>query len=191
MLICFAGMVTMTLSSARHADAADISSIDDTDGSRYSSAQLTLGYSLIFMNSWIFASNCVLNRALKTVPLSIVVFWHGTCGIIMALVGILIEDWFMASGAASGLRILNYDSRVYLLMVGATVFDTLAVIAQTRAFQSDSSGFVALIGYVAVLYSFLADQVIFHEQFYWLELVAALVILLVTVSASIVRIRQS
>ena len=67
--------------------------IGESEGSHYTSAQLILGYCLIFMNSWVFASNCVLNRALKEVHHAIVMFWHGVCGLSIALVAVLIEEW--------------------------------------------------------------------------------------------------
>lgn len=85
----------------------------------------------------------------------------------------------------------HYDAQVYLLMLGATLFDSLAVNALTIAFQADSAGFVALISYVNILYAFVADRVIFNETFSWVELVAALVILAVTVGTSIYKIRES
>ena len=43
----------------------------------------------------------------------------------------------------------------------AVLFDSLGVNAVTIAFQSDTSGFVSLIGYVSIVYSFVADLTIF------------------------------
>ena len=77
-----------------------------------------------------------------------------------------------------------------MLIIGTTVFDSIAVNAVTIAFQSDSSEFVALISYVNILYAFVADVVIFNESFGWIELLAACVILVVTVGTSIYKIRE-
>ena len=90
MVICFGGMVTITLSGAKRAsnEASEIS-VESGDG--YTSESLILGYSLIFLCSWIYASNCVLNRALKHVHHAIVMFWHGICGISLAIIAVLIE----------------------------------------------------------------------------------------------------
>ena len=76
-------------------------------------------------------------------------------------------------------------------MLGAVLIETVAVYSMTIAYQSDSSGFVSLISYMLVIYAFFADIFVFCEQFKWLELVAALVILLVTVATSIFKLRQS
>ena len=120
---------------------------------------MMLGYGLIFVTSWIYASNCILNRALKGVHHAIVLFWHGMFGLTLAWLAVLIEGWVTADG--SGIRIFHYDTRVYLMMLGATMFDSLMVNSVTIAFQSDSSGFVALISYLNILYAFAADRFIF------------------------------
>ena len=115
-------------------------------------------------------------------------FWHGVLGLILGLTGVLIDSYI---NPVEGIRIFNYDTKVYMLMLAATFFDSVAVNAVTIAFQSDSSGFVALIGYMVILYAFMADSLILHEDFAWIEIVAALVILAVTVGTSIVKIRES
>ena len=50
---------------------------------------------------------------------------------------------------------------------------------------------MALISYISIIYSFIVDRVIFHEEFSWVELVAALVILFITVGTSIYKLRES
>ena len=60
----------------------------------YSSESLVLGYSLIFVVSWIYAANCVLNRSLKSVHHAVVMFWHGTLGITIAVIGVCIDHFF-------------------------------------------------------------------------------------------------
>ena len=82
-----------------------------------------LGYTLVFVCAWFYAINCVLARVLKAVHPGVMMFWHGVLGLILAFMGIAISAWI--SGA--GLTILNYDSEVYILMLCATLFDTLQV----------------------------------------------------------------
>ena len=52
------------------------------------------GFILIVCNSWVYAVCCVLNRALKTVHPAVVMFWHGVCGLSIAITVILVEHWF-------------------------------------------------------------------------------------------------
>ena len=75
-------------------------------------------------------------------------------------------------------------------MIAGALLDTLAVNSMTIAFQSDSSGFVSLVSYVNILYGFLGDRIIFKEQFHWMDLVAAVIILIVTVSTSVYKLRE-
>ena len=205
----------MTLSGAKKAEGAD--EVETTDSTEYSSRQLILGYSLIFITAWIYAANCILNRALKGVHHAILMFWHGTIGLCIAATAVLIEAGVEDKAEGEGgVRIFHYDSSIYLLMLAAALFDSLTVNAVTIAFQSDSSGFVSLISYVNILYAFAADLLIFNESFsimrilsedYFLigaflviihyddesfsvlELVAAVVILVVTVCVSIYKIK--
>ena len=67
-------------------------------------------------------------------------------------------------------------------MICAALFDTMTIYSSIVAFQADSSGFVALISYLSVVYSFVADKVIFKEQFNAIEIAAALSIFIVTIS---------
>ena len=76
-------------------------------------------------------------------------------------------------------------------MIGATLFDSLAVNSGTIAFQSDSSGFISLVTYINIIYAFVADTVIFKESFSGWELTGALVIFVVTVGTSIYKLRES
>lgn len=100
---------------------------------------------------------------MKNLHHALVLFWHGVFGLVLALSAVFISSWVTPETA--GISLFNYDSNVYGLMLIATLFDTLAVTATTIAFQADSSGFVALISYVNIIYGFLADRIIFKEDF--------------------------
>lgn len=179
-------MVTMTLVGSSNASEADDDTaleVDD-DAAAYSKNNLILGYGLIFITSWIYASNCILNRALKNVHHAILMFWHAVIGLTIASVAVLIE----AAVVGDGIRIFHYDSSIYLLLAGAALFDTITVNSVTIAFQSDSSGFVSLISYISIVYAFIADLVIFNESFSTIELLAALTILIVTVATAAFKI---
>ena len=127
MLICFAAMVIITVSDTANSieDDEGITQDDQVEGTK-----LVLGYILVFICAWCYAINCVLARALRAVHPGVMMFWHGVLGLILAIMGIAAQAW--VSGA--GLSILNYDRQVYIYMLCATLFDTLAVNSQTIAF---------------------------------------------------------
>lgn len=48
---------------------------------------------------------------------------------------------------------------------------------------------MALITFIMVIYAFLADCLIFHETFTWIELLAASVIFFTLVLTSVIKLR--
>ena len=70
-------------------------------------------------------------------------------------------------------------------------FDLTAVCTQQLAFQKDSSGFVAIIGYTVVVYGFLADYFIFQVTPTGLQIAAASLILLVNLVTTVIKLRQN
>ena len=82
MLICFAGMVTITLGGNKEEVVAEV---DQTGGV---SKKEMIGYILIFGTSWCMATCNVLNRALKATHSSVIMFWHGILGLVFAFSGI-------------------------------------------------------------------------------------------------------
>ena len=80
-----------------------------------------MGYSLIFFAAWVNASNNILNRELKNVHHAIMMFWHGVFGIMISIAVVLVEAWVNGNG----LRMFNYEAKIYNLMLGATIFNCL------------------------------------------------------------------
>mmetsp|Transcript_31339 Transcript_31339/g.38831 ORF Transcript_31339/g.38831 Transcript_31339/m.38831 type:complete len:95 (+) Transcript_31339:1120-1404(+) len=58
----------------------------------------------------------------------------------------------------------------------------------TIAYQSDGSGFVSLLGYGIIVYSFLSDVLIFDEDLVFLQLVGALVIFTATFFVAVFKL---
>ena len=118
-------------------------------------------------------------------------FWHGILGFTLATIAILVEYFVSDYGKDQGMHLFNMSSYALVLLLAATVFDTMGVNCATIAYQSDSSGFVALISYVMIVYGFLSDCLIFNESFSWVELSGAACIISVTIVTSIVKLRES
>jgi len=189
--ICFAGMVTITVSGSMRAEKEEAAGTVDESSPQYTGTSLIIGYCIIFATAWVYAANCVLNRALKGINSGVIMFWHGILGITLASIAVGIDFGINDAGTGNGVQLFNYSKEVYGLMLAATLFDTLGVNAVTIAFQSDSSGFVSLISYINVIYAFLADCLIFNESFGWVELLAASIVLIITVVTSVVKLRES
>ena len=180
----------MTMSGATKKEGA---SDEGSSGEfQHTSQELVLGYILIFVTGWIYSFNCILNRALKDSHHAVILFWHAIFGIVLSLSAVFIVAWFTtAPEETTGISLFNYDSKVFGLMIIATLFDVVGVTSVTIAYQADSSGFVALISYINIIYGFLADRIIFKESFLPIELIAAIVILFVTVGTSVYKLNES
>lgn len=77
------------------------------------------------MTAWVHAANAVLNRALKGINSGVIMFWHGTLGIILASIAVSIDFGISDAGTGNGVQLFNYSKEVYGLMVAAMLFDTL------------------------------------------------------------------
>lgn len=50
---------------------------------------------------------------------------------------------------------------------------------------------MSLICYIGVMYAFLADTFVFHDKITTVEFISAIVILIVTVSVTVTKLRES
>lgn len=134
MAVSYAGILGMVLNKPPH----EASSTEDTN---------IYGFVLALLLALLMGLCAVLNRKLKNVHYSVVMFYHAMCGTCMAVFMITI-GYFI-----SGSPIRIYTSRQYWLLLFCCACDCTTMFGHVIAFQSDSSGFVGLVGYVAVLYA--------------------------------------
>ena len=127
----------------------------------------------------------MLNRSLKEIQTPIVVFYHTIGGMSVAASYILIE----ALVTGEGTRLSIYTARQYFFVFTASIFDSIALTAQTVAFQADSSGFVSLLSNLNIVYAYLCDLFWFDESLKILELIAALGIFGVAISVALYKLQ--
>ena len=126
----------------------------------------------------------VSSRMLKEIPLPIIVFYHTVGGLLLTGAFIGIECLITGKGS----RLTEYTGKQYLICLGAAACDTIALFSDTLAFQKDSSGFVALISYMIIVYAYICDQIFFDEHLNSIELVAVLVILIVALGVAVYKL---
>lgn len=78
----------------------------------------------------------------------------------------------------------------YLFLLGCMCCDFVGLNAQNIAFQNDSSGFVAIIGYMIVFYGFLADYFIFGLLVNSVQMAGALLIFVVNIGTTVYKLKQ-
>ena len=49
--------------------------------------------------------------------------------------------------------------------IAASLFNGFGLVCHTIAMQNEKSGFTSMLGYTAVIYSFIGDIFIFHSNF--------------------------
>ena len=186
LFICFACVVVITLAGTQDAPRGDDEEVQKKD--TISRAAEIFGFVIMIITSWVYAFNCILNRALKQVNAAVIIFYSGCFGFTVAACILLVEHFL--SDRTGGIRVFHYDRSQYMLLVGAMLFDTMANFGATIAFQADSAGFIALVSYVCIVYGFLADLLLFEEKFSAIELLALTVMMSTILGISINKIRQ-
>jgi drug/metabolite transporter (DMT)-like permease len=135
--------------------------------------------------SWLYAGVSVINRKLKPCHYAVLGFYHPLLGVLI-YAGYIVIDWLFF---ANPLQVHTWQ--VYAQIVLACILDVAAFNTRNIAFQCDSSSFLAVVGFIAVLYGFLADEFIFKKPIAGYDLLGAIIILVVTLGVSIYKLISS
>ena len=168
-LACFCGVIMMAAS-----DGAD--EVPDSNSAMQGSGLQTFGRLVGVLVMVFVAFNdgllAVMARTMKSLHFSLLMFWFSAIG--MAI----LAGYFACYSALthSMPRILTYDFDQLYNLVLTGIFSALNLTCLTIAYQNDKSATVSLLAYIALVYAFLADTVIFSHNFVFLELSGALLI---------------
>ena len=134
MIVCFGCIITISLSDRiieENKTETTTEVVDEESTSEENNlSMMILGCSLMFLTAWIFATSNVLNRSLKGVHHAIIIFWHGLFGFTVSLAVALVQAWV----SGTEVKIFHLDGMVYLFLIGAAMFDTLATTSSTIAY---------------------------------------------------------
>jgi len=144
-----------------------------------------MGTAVAIAGSLIFAGSCVINRVIKDIHFSIVLFYHTIIGTSASLVVVGIYS------LCTKQSFLSYNATQWGLMLLGGFFDFITVAANIVAYQNDNSAFISLVGYIQVPITFLADYLIFHQVLNWVQLLCASIIFATTITVSCVKYRQT
>ena len=181
MFICFSTIAVMTFSQKKESESTEVEEGD---------ANLRMVGILIALVVAMFGGTMpILTRTLKDVPATLMMFYLGLVGSVLIGTYLVIEG-LKSDGGFSELRLFSYSGKQFLLILVSTIFSAIATTSYTVAYQSDSSGFIVLIGNVKILYFFLSDTFIFHEVFSAIELVGVCVITTVVLTVALIKIKD-
>ena len=149
--------------------------------------RLTLGLMLAMCSSICNGFAAVLNRRLKETPAAILAIWQSFIVAFVLGVYILIE----AAITGNGFRFAAYTGNMYGLAEIGAICNVACMFCYIISFQSDSSGFVALLSYLRIGYAYACDQLIFHEkEFTIAQMICAIVILITAFSVAFYKLWQ-
>ena len=80
------------------------------------------------------------------------------------------------------LHLLSYSVNQWGWMVVIGAINIFGLITITISMQNERSGFISLIGYVGLVYSFFGDWLIFREQLRELQIIGIGVIIVINVA---------
>ena len=90
-----------------------------------------LGLGLAITAGFLMAWQAIVTRMLKQVPMSVILFWYTSSGIILTTIFLIGE---MAITGAQHRIFGSYTSRHFLICLGAAMFDSGSLIFLTLAF---------------------------------------------------------
>jgi len=175
--LCFVGVIGIAISKSFQSTSTVTLTTSEKPAEFF-------GIFICFFMSWLYAGCNVINRKLKEVHFAIVGFYHPLTGIIMFGV------YYLLMLILHGSVFEVHEWSAYAGLLSMCILDFVSLNSQNIAFQSDSSGFVAVIGYLIIFYGFLADQFIFDSPITGFDLAGATLILLVTVSVTLYKLKQ-
>ena len=174
MIICFASILAMTLSAKKETN-------EEGEDSDKQDTKLT-GIGMALIVAFFGGSMPILTRRLKDMPASSMMFLMGLFGTLIMGILIVLEAYWIN---AETYHIFSYTPWQLFLIITSSVFSAIATISYTIAYQSDTAGFIVLIGNVKIIYFFLSDTFIFNEIFSSVELISVICITTVVVIVAV------
>ena len=105
-------------------------------------------------------------------------FYYSVLAVLATSIIVVVESFLKDQS----IRLWEYDAEQWGWTIGACIVNFIGLNCQVIAMQNERSGFITLLGYIGLVYAFLGDLFIFKEEFYWVELLGILIILVLNIS---------
>lgn len=177
MIICFLGVVGLTAGAPKvvshHGEAA------------ITTAKFTVGILILFLASVTQAGLQVTSRSVTSVYFAIITFHVSLLALLVALACIVYRI------ATTGEAFPTFSTTGFFYLLAGGLFDFISASSNTIAFQSDSAGFVSMVGYMAVVWAFILDFLVFSNLISGFQLICALVIFSTTITISAIKFKSN
>ena len=168
-LACFCGVLMMALSEEDEANFEEQNDIQIKNWENFGRLVGVLVMVFVAFNDGLLA---VMARTMRQIHFSLLMFWFSAIGMIILVT-------FLVCNAAyywTTPMLLTYDANQMYNLVLTGIFSALNLTCLTIAYQNDKSASVSLLAYIALVYAFSADTIIFNHHFVPLELMGAVLI---------------
>jgi len=180
MVLCFAAVIVLAMQQRNEEMTEEYAEANPYD-------RQNIGVYLSLSGAVILAAQTVAYRALKTVRPEVSIFYNSLFGFGASALYLFGE--MIVTGRET--RLASYTGRQYGFVLASATFDLGVMAGNTIAYAKDRQGFVALVSYMSLVYCFLCDTFILHEQLNVIELCCALWILAVALGIAIFKLRRS
>ena len=153
MVLAFLGVCFMSWSTMKEKTVESVE--DPYAGTKF------FGMVLELCAAFTFSIVTTVSRRLQPVSPFIVIFYMGLVGLICAF--FLLTGYYIFF--CESFRLVKYPIKTILYASAGGFTDMLAALFVTIAYASGATGFVAMLSYIVIVYAFLSDLVIFHEEF--------------------------
>ena len=113
-------------------------------------------------------------------------FFHGLLGLIVSSIYLPIDCYLRQDYQFFG----SYSLSAYLLLLTGSLVEPMCIYSGLKSAQCGQLGFIGLVQYIAIVYAFLIDLLVFKEDLQIVDVAASLIIVIATVWVSVEKIRQ-
>jgi len=182
MILAFGGVCSMSWSAMQEKKKLEIGKVEDP----YAGTKF-FGMMLELMAAFTYSVVTNASRRLQPVNPFVILFYFGCIGLVCCLLILFVDYTFFAHS----IRVIHYPTETILYAIAGGLFDTGSAICVTIAYARGATGFVAMLGYVAIVWAFFSDVFIFHEEFVFDQLLSALFVVAVIIYTTYLKIKKS
>ena len=177
-IACFVGVLMIAMSadddSMQHANCTQVDENGEADTVMFfgMNAMKLIGIGVMLFVAFNDATLNVLARTMKDLHYSLIQFWFSAIGLsclssYFIINALLTQEWP---------DMFYYTSAQSFNVALTGFFSALNLTCLVIAYQNDSSATVSLMGYIALVYAFIADVAIFGSSFDKLEITGTAII---------------
>ena len=125
-----------------------------------------IGLCCALSSAWLQSSTSVITSYMHKVHFSLITFHYGVFATIIFGAWLLLEYYINTALFPNGIRLLTYTSTQWCYMISIGIVNVIGFNFLTLSFLNEKEPtFLLMIGYITVVWSLLADVLVFGISF--------------------------